>query len=123
MYGDNQCGLGRLRAGCSRRDDIYSTLLVEPDTQLENQWLQFFYRRTNPCWHETVFSLINAGKWASEGNSSWEDFSRPKLNIAWKKIAEGHTTWDDINCSDYQHPLAKSLLLLGRNLRSIAVPL
>ncbi|CAI0739070.1 Penicillin acylase 2 precursor [Serratia marcescens] len=105
------------------RDDLYSTLFGELDSQLASQWPQAIYRRANPRWDETLFSLMNAGKWVPEGNSSWEDFTRHSLDIAWQAMAAGHTTWGDVNRSDYEHPLAKSLPLVGRYLRSPAVPL
>lgn len=105
------------------RDGLYSTIFGELDSQLASQWPQAIYRRANPRWDETLFSLMNAGKWVPGGNSSWEDFTRHSLDIAWQATAAGHTTWGDVNRSDYEHPLAKSLPLVGRYLRSPVVPL
>ncbi|WP_347449486.1 penicillin acylase family protein [Pantoea stewartii] len=105
------------------RDDLYSTLFSGLDSLMSSQWPQAIYRRANPRWDETLFTLINAEKWVPEGKRSWEDFTRLTLSIAWHEMAAGHTTWGDINRSNYAHPLAKSLPLVGRYLRSPAVAL
>lgn len=105
------------------RDEVYSALFGKLDSQLVTQWPQASYRRANPRWDETLLTVMAAGSWVPDGASDWGDFTRQRLDSVWQSLGEGKMNWGDINRSNYQHPLAKSLPVVGQYLRSPAEPL
>ncbi|CCG89141.1 penicillin acylase family protein [Erwinia piriflorinigrans] len=105
------------------RDDMYASIFGGLDNTLSQQWPQAYYRRANPRWDETMLALMNAEKWVPPGSADWQAWTRSTLADSWKKRDSGKTRWGEINRSDYAHPLAKALPVVGHYLRSPSVAL
>ncbi|ATO33511.1 Penicillin acylase 2 [Dickeya dianthicola] len=107
------------------RETLYQRLFGALDQQLAQAWPEANYRAANPRWDMTVQQLMHdeARQWVPAPAKDWCQFSLQQLATVWRENGEGSRQWGDVNQSRIAHPLASSLLLLGRLLQVPAQPL